>query len=63
MPKTMVRVKLASEDGNAYSIMVKVRAALRKEGHKNLIEEFTKEASSGDYDHLLQTVMKYVIVD
>ena len=31
-------------------------------GKKDLVDEFTKEATSGDYDHLLQTCMDYVEV-
>ena len=33
----------------------------RREGWtKEEIENFTKEAMAGDYDHLLQTVIKYI---
>ena len=63
MPKTDVHVTLSDEDGNAFVIMGRVRKALRRAGHEDLIEEYTKEANSGDYDHLLQTTMKYVEVD
>lgn len=54
-------VKLVGEDGNAFAILGRVRATLRKGGYpQEFIEQFTKEATAGDYDHLLQTVMKYV---
>lgn len=61
MPKTDVVVKLVETDGNAFTILGKVRKALQKD-HPELVEEFTKEATSGNYDHLLQTCMKYVDV-
>jgi hypothetical protein len=63
MPKTDVFVQLAGEDGNAFSILARCRKALRKAGiSKEEIEEFDKEATSGDYDHLLRTVMDWMEV-
>ena len=63
MPKTNIVVKLTEEDGNALAIIGRVVHALRRGGHSDLIDEFRKEAMSGDYDHLLQTAMKYVEVE
>ena len=63
MPKTNVKVKLVGEDGNAFAIMGRVTRALRKAGREDLIEEYHKEAMSGNYTHLLQTTMKYVKVE
>ena len=63
MPKTDVVVKLVGEDGNAFAIIGKVRKALERGGHADLVEPFTKEAESGDYGHLLQTAMEYVEVE
>lgn len=63
MPKTNIRVKLIGEDGNAFFILGKVREALIKNGRKDLVEEFMKEAKSGDYNHLLATVMEYVEIE
>ena len=63
MPKTNIKVKLIGEDGNAFFILDKVRQALIKNGRKDLVEEFMKEAQSGNYDHLLATVMEYVEVE
>lgn len=63
MSKTNIKVKLIGEDGNAFFILGKVREALIKNGRKDLVEEFMKEAQSGDYDHLLVTVMEYVEVE
>ena len=56
-------IKLTDVDGNAFVIMSVVRLALREYGQKELIEQFTKEATSGDYDNLLQTVFKYCDVE
>jgi len=62
-PKTDITVELVGYDGNAFAILGRVSRALRKGGHKELAEEFMKEATSRDYDHLLQTCMKYVNVE
>ena len=63
MPKTEVVVDILGQDGNAGAIIGRVRKALRRGGHKDLIEQFTDEATSGDYDHLLQVVLEYVDVE
>ncbi len=63
MAKTDVKVKLVGVDGNAFVIMGKVTAALNRAGHNNLVKEYQNEAMSGDYDHLIQTTMKYVEVE
>jgi len=53
-------VKLVGEDGNAFFILGRVQKAMRKAGwSKEAIAEFHREATSGDYGHLLRTVMKY----
>ena len=62
MPKTNVKVKLVGEDGNSFAILSKVSKALRKADHVDLAEEFMSEATRSDYDHLLQTCIKYVEV-
>lgn len=62
-PKTDITVKLVGTDGNAFALIGKVRQALRRGGYGELVEEFTKEATSGDYDHVLQTIMEYVDVE
>lgn len=59
-----VTVPLVGEDGNGGMIIGRVRRALRKAGVPPLeIEAFTREATSGDYDHLLQTVTTTVEVE
>ena len=62
MAKTKVAVQLSGTDGNAFAVIGAVTKALKRGGHTDLVEKFTKEAMSGDYDHLLQTAMAYVEV-
>ena len=55
-----VKVKLVGEDGNAFAIMGRCTRAARKAGlSTQQIEEYMHEATSGDYNHLLTTTMKY----
>ncbi len=61
-PLTDVHVELLGEDGNAFAIMGQVGKALKRAGHRNMVDEYVAEATSGDYDHLLQVTMKYVHV-
>jgi len=65
MPKhENVSVKLVGEDGNAFSIIGRVSKALRREGVSDtIVKAFQQEAMTGDYDNLLQTVMKWVNVE
>lgn len=59
-----VVVALAGEDGNAFSIVARVQKALRKAGVGQAeIDAYTREAKSGDYDHLLATTMRWVSHD
>lgn len=57
--KTGLHLKLVGEDGNAFAILGRARAALRRAGKADLIEEFTKEATSSDYHHLLRTCCEW----
>jgi hypothetical protein len=56
-------VRLVGKDGNAFTILGKVRNALKKVGMEKEAQEFMTEAMSGDYDRLLQTAMKYAEVE
>ena len=59
-----VKFSLSGSDGNAFMIIGGVRKAMRRAGVSDEeIEAFSKEASSGNYDHVLQTVMKTVETD
>ena len=63
MPKYEIRVQLSGTDGNAFALMGKVVSALRRGGvSSGKIAKFVAEAESGNYDHLLQTCMKWVHV-
>jgi len=63
-PATKPTVKLIGHDGNAFSIMGHVKQALRYKGaDREYIEKYLKEATSGDYDHLLVVSMEYVDVE
>lgn len=56
-----VEVPMVGEDGNPFFIISRVSRALHKGGATpHQIAEFQSEAMSGDYDHVLQTVMKWV---
>lgn len=58
-----VEVQLTEEDDTAMMIVGRVRRALRHGGATpGEIEDFVQEAMSGDYDHLLQTCMRWVNV-
>ncbi len=58
-----VEVQLVGTDGNAYSIMGTVATALKRGGAtQEEIAEYQQESMSGDYDNLLRTAMKWVVV-
>jgi len=58
-----IEVQLTGSDGNAFAILGKVSKALRRaDVPQEEIEEFTKEATSGDYGNLLRVCMKRVDV-
>ena len=59
-----VHIDLVGEDGNAFSIMGRLRGALRSANiDKDDIKEVLDECTAGDYNHLLQTVMTTVSTD
>ena len=58
-----ITVQLTGEDGNAYAIMGRVMRALRRAGVQKVeIDKYMEESTAGDYDHLLQTAMRWVNV-
>ena len=60
----MAKFTLIGVDGNAFAILGRVRQALRRGGEsREFIEAFTKEATSGDYNHLLCTCMEVCEVE
>ena len=53
-------VKLLGADGNAFNLLAICQRAARKAGWKSeRVDEFTEEATAGDYDALLRTCCKY----
>lgn len=66
-------VQISAADGNAFAILGTVRRALRchlrERGDMTSqqvaaeLKVFSKEATSGDYDHLLQTMMEWMNVE
>ena len=59
-----IEVQLTGQDGNAFAIIGKVSKAFRKEGvSKEEIDKFQAEATSGDYNNVLQTCMKWVEIN
>lgn len=59
-----IKVKLVGTDGNAIAIISKVKRALIVEGvPAGETDKFFEEATSGDYDNVLQTCMKWVDVE
>lgn len=63
MAKTEIKVKMVGEDGNAFAILGRCRQALARARRLDLWDEFHKEATSADYNHLLATVCEYFCVD
>ena len=56
-----VQVQLTGEDGNAFAILGRTAGALRRAGvPQDEIDDYFAEATSGDYQHLLQTTMRWV---
>lgn len=55
-----VQLELVGINGNAYSLMGAFKGAARKQGWtSDDIDKVLEEAKSGDYDHLLQTLVAH----
>ena len=55
-----VKLQLVGLDGNAYSVMGAFKRAARRQGWTDPeIKAVLDEAMSGDYDHLLATILKH----
>ena len=58
-----IEVTLIGEDGNAFAVLGRVQGALREAGvPEPEAREFVAEATAGDYDALLATVLRWVEV-
>ena len=58
-----INIELVGEDGNAFSILGRCTRALKRNGLNDQVEAFREQATSGDYDNLLRTVMSWFSVD
>jgi len=59
-----ITAKIIGEDGNVFAVLGAVRQVLRRANvPKEQIDAFTKEATDGDYNHALQTCMRWVNVE
>lgn len=57
-------LELTGRDGNAMMILGKAQRVARQAGWaEGKVKLMLKEATSGDYDHVLQTMMKYFEVE
>lgn len=64
MPKyPHINIPMVGEDGNAFSILARVQRIMKQNGLKDEVSAFHAEATSGDYDNLLRTVMNWFAVD
>ena len=57
------KLKLIGTDGNAFSILAKAGKVGRDFYGSEKMEEIMSQATNGDYDHLLQTLMRYFDVE
>jgi hypothetical protein len=59
-----INIPLVGQDGNAFSILGRVKRIMRRADLPDSEwEAFHAEATSGNYDNLLLTVMKWFSVD
>jgi hypothetical protein len=58
-----INIPLVGEDGNAFSILGRVSRIMKQNKIHHEWDEFHKEATSGDYDKLLLTVMTWFAHD
>ena len=60
-PNVIVEMDIDGPDGNAFAIMGRVSAALKKAGAtKEEISQYTMDSMSGDYDNLLAAADRWV---
>jgi hypothetical protein len=63
IPLTDAVVQLTGSNGNAYAVLGMVRRAILNSNHPELVDQFFEEATEGDYEHLLTTCCRYVMVE
>lgn len=55
-----MKYSLVGVDGNAYAIMGYTARALKREGLRDLVDTMYKEATAGNYYHLIAVCDSYV---
>lgn len=64
IPESRPEINLIGQNGNAWSIMDRARTAMRKHGFsKDLLDQYMREAMSGDYNNLLNITSQYCITE
>lgn len=59
-----VEVELVGQDGNAFSMIGRTMAALRRGGATpEQLTEFQNEVTSGDYNNVIQTISRWAEVN
>ena len=58
-----INIPLVGEDGNAFAILGRVSRIMKRNNLHHEWDEFRAEATSGDYDKLLLTVMTWFAHD
>jgi hypothetical protein len=62
-PREKPTVNLIGTDGNAFSIIGRVKDALRKAGaDEEYVMNYQVEATRGNYEHLLVVTLQYINV-
>lgn len=56
----MAKYDLVGQDGNAFALMGYTARALKNEGLGDLVPQMQKEATSGDYYHLIAVCDSYL---
>jgi len=60
MSKTGLDLEILGKDGNAFAILGAARRVLRDADFDDTeIQEYTDDAQSGDYNHLLRVTMEW----
>ena len=59
MSKPGIKVKIIGADGNVFNLLGICRRALSRVGKFELWDEFYREATFGDYNHALATIVDY----
>jgi hypothetical protein len=61
-PLTDAVVQIIGKDSNAFAILGYVHRCILSSNHPELADDFMREATAGDYNHLLITCMRYVTI-